>query len=277
MSLEDIMSTKNIRLGNTELKLILTLEEEGRSIFTTADAHRILKSTRDSINTALYRLRKKGRVEKIERGKYLLIPAKAGYKGKWAEVPFVIANYLVRPYYIGFASALNYWGMTEQIPSVTFVVTTKRKKNIEFGPLTFKFVTITKKRFFGTTEEKIGNDTFIVSDKEKTIIDCLLHPEYCGGLDKVAKAIWEEGDYLDFLKLFNYAQDIKVNVAIRRLLYLLNILKMDKKIKNTADMPKPRGFLLLDPSWPKENIEYSHEYGLILNRTKDSLTGWMGH
>ncbi|TBR08573.1 MAG: transcriptional regulator [Candidatus Nitrosotenuis sp.] len=277
MSLGDIMSTKNIRLGSTELKLILTLEGEEKSIFTTADAYKILKSTRDSVNTALYRLRKKGRVEKIERGKYLLIPAKAGYKGKWAEVPFVIANHLVKPYYIGFASALNYWGMTEQVPSVTFVVTTKRKENIKFGPLTFKFVTITKKRFFGTTEGKIGNDSFNVSDKEKTIIDCLLHPEYCGGLDEVAKAIWEEGDGLDFLKLFNYARDIKVDVVTRRLLYLLEILKMSKKVKNMIEMPKPKGFLLLDPSWPKENIEYSHEYGLILNRTKDSLTRWMRH
>lgn len=277
MSVEDTMSTKNIRLGSTELKLILTLEEEGKGVFTNADAQRILKTTRDSVNTALYRLRKKGRVEKIERGKYLLIPAKAGYQGKWAEAPFVIANHLVKPYYIGFASALNYWGMTEQVPSVTFVVTTKRKENIEFGPLTFKFVTITKKRFFGTTEEKIGNDTFTVSDKEKTIIDCLLHPEYCGGLDEVAKAIWEEGEQLDFLKLFGYARDIKVNVVTRRLLYLLDILKMDKKVKNIIDIPRPIGFLLLDPSWPKEDVEYSHKYGLILNRTKDSLTRWMKH
>lgn len=277
MSLEDIMTTKNIRLGSTELKLILTLEEEEKSVFTTADAYRILKSTRDSVNTALYRLGKKGRVEKIERGKYLLIPAKAGYKGKWAEAPFVIANHLVKPYYIGFASALNYWGMTEQVPSVTFVVTTKRKENVKFGPLTFKFVTVTKKRFFGMTEEKIGDDSFNVSDKEKTIIDCLLHPEYCGGLDEVAKAIWEEGDELDFLKLFEYARDIKVSVVTRRLLYLLDILKMDKKIKNMLEIPQPKGFLLLDPGWTKENFEYSHKYGLILNRTKDSLTRWMRH
>jgi predicted transcriptional regulator of viral defense system len=269
------MATKNIRFGNTELKLILTLEEEEKSVFTTADAYRILRSTRDSVNTALYRLRKKGRVEKIERGKFLLIPARAGYDGKWAEVPFIIADHLVKPYYIGFASALNYWGMTEQVPSVTFVVTTKRKENVKFGPLAFKFVTITKKRFFGITKEKIGDGIFNVSNKEKTIIDCLLHPEYCGGLDEVAKAIWEERADLDFRRLFDYATDIKVSVVTRRLLYLLEILKLTKKSKDMVQMPKSEGFLLLDPTWPKENVKYSHEYGLIINRTKDSLTRWM--
>lgn len=277
MSLGNIMITKNLRLGNTELRLILTLEEEEKSVFTTADAYRILKSTKDSVNTAIYRLRKKGRIEKIERGKYLLIPAKAGYHGKWAEMPFVIASHLVKPYYIGFASALNYWGMTEQIPNATFVVTTKRKRNVKYGPLKFEFITMTKKRFFGIAEQKIGESHFSISNKEKTIIDCLLHPEYCGGLDEVTKGIWEEKDDLDFLRLIDYAKDTGVIVATMRLLYLLYILKLNKKVNDMATIPRPKGFMLLDPTWPKEKVEYSKEYGLIINRTKESLTRWKGH
>lgn len=277
MLLEDIMITHNIRLGPTELKLILTLEKEDKRVFNTKDAYRILDSSKDSVNTALYRLRKKNRIEEIERGKYLLIPAKAGYEGKWAEMPFLIASHLVEPYYIGFASALNYWGMTEQMPNKTFIVTTKRKKRLEYDPLEFEFVTITKKRFFGITNEVIDKKNINISNKEKTIIDCLLHPKYCGGVDEIVKGIWEERDELDFDILLDYANQTGIGVVTMRLLYLLDILGINTNLKKMSKISKPKGFMWLDPAWPKQVIEYSKEYKLIINRTKDSLTRWKKH
>ena len=277
MLLGDIMVTKLIRLGSTELKLILTLEEEGKKIFNTADAYRILKSSKDSVNAALYRLRKKGRIEEIERGKYLLIPAKAGYSGKWAEVPFIIASEIVDPYYIGFASALNYWGMTEQVPSTTFVVTTKRKRNLEYGSLKFKFVTFSKKRFFGIVEEEIAGEKFKISSREKTIVDGLIYPRYCGGLDEIVKGIWESQDEIDFAKIIDYAKEMRNDSVKRRLFYILDILELKKKV-SIKDLNKiPKGLKWLDPSGPKNAIEYSKEYGLIINKTKKDLMSWRGY
>jgi predicted transcriptional regulator of viral defense system len=276
MLLGDIMVTRLIRLGSTELRLILTLEEEGKKIFSTADAYRILKSSRDSVNTALYRLRMKGRIEEIERGKYLLIPAKAGYRGKWAEVPFVIASKIVEPYYIGFASALNYWGMTEQVPSTVFVVTTKRKRNLEYGSVKFKFVTFSNRRFFGIVEEEIGDEKFRISSKEKTIADGLIYPKYCGGLDEVVKGIWESQDEIDFMKVMDYSNEMKNESAKRRLLYILDMLGIKKTYREKLN-ESPKGFMWLDPSGPREAIGYSKEYGLIINRTKDELMSWRGY
>lgn len=277
MSLGNIMVTKLIRLGSTELKLILTLEEEGKKIFNTADAYRILRSSKDSVNAALYRLRKKERIEKIERGKYLLIPAKAGYRGKWAEAPFIIASEIVDPYYIGFWSAMNYWGMTEQVPSTTFVVTTKRKKNLEYGSLKFKFITFSKKRFFGIVEEEIGGEKFKISSREKTIADCLIYPKYCGGIDEVVKGIWESQDEIDFTKIVDYSKEMGNESIKRRLLYILDILDIKKKIdKETLD-ETPKGLMWLDPNGPKRAIEYSKEYGLIINKTKRDLMSWRGY
>lgn len=275
MLLEDIMVTQNIRLGPTELRLILTLERDGKTIFNTVDAYKILDSTRDSVNTALYRLRKKGRIEEIERGKYLLIPAKAGYGGRWSEVPFVIASKIVEPYYIGFWSALNYWGMTEQVPSVTFVVTTKRKRNLEYGPLRFKFVTLSKNRFFGAVEGEIGGEKFMVSSKEKTIADCLVYPKYCGGIDEIAKGIWESQDEIDFARVAEYLEKSKSNVAVRRLLYILDIFGIST---NTGKVPpNTKGFMWFDPNGPKKPLEYSKKFGLIINRSKKDLTSWLGY
>jgi len=272
------MITRELRLlGPNELKLLLTLEEEKKTIFRTDDARKILKSTESSIKNVLYRLRNKGRIEEIERGKYLLIPAKAGYGGKWAETPFIIASKIVESYYIGFASALNYWGMTEQIPSVTFVVITGRKRNLEYGPLKFKFITFAKNRLFGIVEEKIDGEAFKISSREKTIVDCLLYPQYCGGIDEVIKGIWESHDELDFTKLFYYSEKIGVQVVNRRLRYILGMLDIKTNLDDKVSNKIPKGLMWLDPSGPKKVIEYSKEYGLIVNRTKKELTGWMGY
>lgn len=276
MLFEDIMITQKLRLGPTELKLLFTLEKEGKSVFKTDDAYRILDSSRDSVNTALYRLRKKGRIEKIERGKYLLIPAKSGIEGAWSEMPFLIASELAAPYYIGFWSALNYWGMTEQVPSVTFVATTKRKKKkLAYGPITFEFITLSKKRFFGTVEEKIEGGKFSISSREKTVVDCLLYPQYCGGIDEVIKGIWEDQNELDFEKILDYSRKIGVEVVIRRLGYILDMFEIKNDVADKIAKSNPKGFMWLDPIGPKKILGYSKKYGLIINRAKKELTSWM--
>jgi len=273
------MATRELKLGPMEIRLLFTLEEEGKSIFRTDDAKRILHSSAASVKNVLYRLRKKGRIEEIERGKYLLFPAKSGYEGKWSEMPFLIASELVTPYYIGFWSALNYWGMTEQVPSVTFVVTTKRKKKkkLTYGPINFEFITLSKKKFFGMIEEKVEGGKFNMSSREKTVVDCLLYPQYCGGIDEVIKGIWEDQNELDFEKILDYSRKIGVEVVMRRLGYILDMLEIKNEVADKIARSNPKGFMWLDPIGSKKILEYSKKYGLIINRTKKELTSWMGY
>jgi len=43
------MITRKIRLGPNELRLLFTLEKEGKVVFLTSDAHRILRSSGASV------------------------------------------------------------------------------------------------------------------------------------------------------------------------------------------------------------------------------------
>ena len=275
----NIMVTKNLHLGPTELRLLLELEKEERRIFDTGDANRILGTGRDSVNTALYRLGRKGRVKRIERGKYILVPARAGYDGGWAEAPLLIASRLTKPYYIGFASALNHWGMTEQVPRSTYIATTKRKRRTEHASLRFVFVTLTEDHFFGSTEVAIDGMSVRVSDMEKTIVDCLLHPEYCGGLDEVSKGLWESWEDLDKAKLLEYAERTGVGTVKRRLLYLLDVLKLNDAATEDAlkGVQGMNGRVWLDPTWGRTALRISKKYNLIINRSSESLTRWRGY
>ncbi|MDW7733663.1 MAG: type IV toxin-antitoxin system AbiEi family antitoxin [Methanolobus sp.] len=269
------MITRKIRLGSNELRLLFTLEEEGISVFSIKDAKRILKTSIPSVWNVVYRLKKKGRIEEIEKGKYLLIPARAGYEGSWSEIPYLIVPNIIDVYYIGFWTALNYWGMTEQVPNVVFVTTTQRKKDLDYGETRFEFISLSKKRFFGFVEEKAARGTFNISSREKTIVDCMLYPKYCGGLDEAIKGIWKSRKELDFVKLLEYSKRVEVSVVTRRIGYALELLGLAEEISSQIASTRSKGYMWLDPLGPKKVIEYSKKYGLIINRTKDELTGWM--
>ncbi len=105
---------------------------------------------------------------------------------------------------------MSFWGMTEQILHTVFVATPKRKKRrvIGFGNQRYEFVTLSRKKFFGFTEEESNRTKFSISSKEKTIVDGLMHPEYCGGIPEVAKAIWNVRGELDWQKLLEMAKKV---------------------------------------------------------------------
>lgn len=270
------MPTRKLTLGPRELKLLFTLEKEGIENFRFADARRILGSTNDSIKSVLKRLKKKGRIEELEKGKYVLIPARAGVEGSWSEVPYLLVPTLVDAYYVGFWTALNYWGLTEQVPRTIFVATTKRKTEVTYGATTFKFVTLSKKKFFGWTETQMAGGSFKVSDREKTIIDCLDLPDYAGGMSETIKALWEGRDELDFAKLLNYAKRNGVSALIRRLGYILEVLDLAKTVRKKIASTKFNDYMWLDPKGPTKRLAYSKKYGLILNRTRTELLSWRG-
>jgi predicted transcriptional regulator of viral defense system len=179
-------------------------------------------------------------------------------------------------YYVGLWSALNYWGLTENVPRTVFVVTTKRKRDLEYGPTRFEFVTIAKKRFFGSLEARLGDKAFAVSSREKTVVDCLYMPKYCGGLDEVAKALWRGKKDMNFDKLVSLTRRFGVTVVERRLAFMLDLLKIEPGIRSRLVPKRFTGYMWLDPLGPKKRIGYSKKYGLILNRSPDDLTAWMG-
>ncbi len=271
------MVIQNISSGPNEAKLLLTLAEKSTSVFTAKDAKEILQTTNSSAMNILMNLVRKRRLQRIEKGKYLLIPDKAGVNRHWAEEPWAVVPHLVDEYYVGFWTAMNYWDMTEQIPYTVFVATRKQKKksSLEFGDQKFQFITLAEKKFFGFVEEKTNKTKFNISTKEKTIVDGLMYPKYCGGITEVIKAMWNVRKNLNWTDVLELAEKVKVNVVLRRLGYFLSILEIEGDIsKLIADNLQRYPYHYLDPDATKNKIEYSKEYGLIINRTKSELLNW---
>jgi len=238
--------------------LINSLAKKGNTL-TFEDALKVSNLSRESLRVFLLRLEKRGIIERIEKGKYLIIPLGAE-KGKYTLHEFVIGTTLIEPCSIAYWSALNYYGLTEQIPTTVFLQTTARKKNqdIKVFGVKYKIVKIKKEKVFGIRKEWIEETQINITDKEKTIIDCLDKPQYCGGIIEVAKAL--KNNKFDRKKLENYAQRIGNSGVLRRLGYLCELLNI--KIK----LPKLniRNYLLLDPTMPEKDTKNAR-WRLLIN------------
>lgn len=269
------LTIQNIRFGEQETRVLFGLESRGKNVFTIKDVKEILHSSDDAVWSVIHGLKRKKRIQQIEKGKYLLVPAKAGIEGYWSEEPWAIVPHLVETYYIGFLSAMSYWNMTEQIPIMVFVAVAKQKDDLEFGGLKFKFVKLSSKKFFGYVKEKNNTAEFNISSKEKTIVDGLTHPEYCGGLTEVTKAMWTARKEIDWRKVLAMTKQIGVSATLRRLGYLLSILHIQKDISKEIEKMNFKGYSVLDPKSNKTKHEYSNNFGLILNKTPKELTIWM--
>ena len=263
----DIKSKFRGGLGGLGTKLLSSLSSEKEYVFTIKEAEKAAGITGPRLRKLLHDLMKNKWVEGIERGKYIIVPLEAGWKGEHGTHPFLIARKLVVPYYVGFLSALNYYGITEQVATTTYVVTIKKKQPISFHAQDYYFVSLDKKRFFGIAEEWIGDLKFNISDKEKTIIDCLFIPEYSGGLTEVAKAFKGK---LNYERLYEYALKIGDMATIKRLGYIMEALKIKTLVTEKLLKKVAGGYCLLDTGGPRTGIK-NKRWRVVENIQKEEL------
>ena len=111
-------------LTTRESLLISALARQDKKIFSIEDARSVSRKDAGKIMSSL--MQKKW-VLPLKRGLYAIVPLDVGVKGADSFIlhNFVIASHLVEPYYIGYWSALNHYGFSEQIPRTTFIATTK--------------------------------------------------------------------------------------------------------------------------------------------------------
>ena len=249
-------------LSRQEYALMSELALQGRKIVTPAEAVAILSTPRENAYRILSRLHKKGWLVRIERSRYLVVPME-GQAG-WAEHEFVYASQLIAPYYISYRSALAHWGLTEQLPHVVFIATTRRKRNLKFQGVRFRFVTVHPRKFFGHTEVALDATPVRIATLEKALVDCLDQEQYSGGVPEVAKALLEAGERLDVARLIEHALRMCSHVLVRRLGYLLD-LAGGGQTEVLAQHIGAAGYTYLSRLFPRREFARSAKWRLIIN------------
>ncbi|MEW6041149.1 MAG: type IV toxin-antitoxin system AbiEi family antitoxin, partial [Elusimicrobiota bacterium] len=146
--------------------------------------------------------------------------------------------------------------MTTQPIFKTFVVVSKRQTTPESFSGKIRFVYLNKKNIWGIKEIWITKTEKVrISDMERTIIDALSHPEYCGGIPEIAKGIWLVKEKINFDRLVKYVEKYSKNVIAKRLGYILDILKINDE-KTRAKLKKfiRNRYDLFDPTVDKKSV-----------------------
>jgi predicted transcriptional regulator of viral defense system/predicted nucleotidyltransferase len=260
-----IQSIPRSPLGRIEAQFISKVGS--RSTFSSLDAREILgHSAEDPTRQFLERLQNKGWIKRIRRGRFAVIPLSSGEERTPQLHEFLVAMELVSPAAIAYSSALNHHGMTEQLSSTVFVATDHpvRRPPTEVLGIPFKVVSLRPHKFFGVVRDWINEKPFMVTDKEKTLIDGLDLPQYIGGVVEVAKALAGAWHGLHEAKLRDYAARMRNSAVAKRLGYLMETLQLGDPgaLRKSVDLAP--GFSLLDPTLPRKG-KYNRRWGLLLN------------
>jgi len=251
-------------LGKIESFLLSELARENKHIFTAKQAKKILKEEPYLI---LHSLSKKKWILALKGGLYALVPLDIGVRGAEDFIvhDFIIASHLVKPYSIAFWSALNYHGLSDQIPKSVFIATKKAKKTLAIINTEFVFVQISKNRFIGIEKIDVDNQRINISNVNKTIADCLDHPEHSGGIEEVARAIYFDHEELNFKKIKDYAVKMRNITILKRLGYILENTGLLEEYKDIFDdIQLTKGYSKFDILSRKKG-KYNEKWKLIIN------------
>src|SRR5262245_6525582 len=168
-------------------------------------------------------LHKQGWLRRVRRGLYLVVPLEAepGQKAI-PEDSWLLAQAVFAPCYIGGWSAAEHWGLTEQLFRSTLVVTAApvRGSTTELVGHEYRLFKVPNSRIAGSLAPVWrGSERVLVSTPERTLADCLRHPELAGGIRHLADLFteyWSRSDS-DAKKLLVAMNEVASGAAWKRL------------------------------------------------------------
>jgi predicted transcriptional regulator of viral defense system len=217
----------------------------------------------------------KGMLIKLSRNIYHIVPFSedsSSYMPDW----HLVAKYLMKgkDYYIAYYSAMQIHGLIIQPSLREFIATnrqvipsTRKIKDVEF-----QFVTQKASKFFGFKNTWISqHEKVMVSELEKTIVDAVSKPHLCGGMIEIGKAIYETRDKVNLDKLISYLILYESQVAIKRYLYLCDLLSLEWTAHHESLLRKiGSSFSLLDTTGPDQGRKNS-KFRLRINIDTESI------
>ena len=188
--------------------LLNTVEEKGIHIFTVNDAVRLSDKKRAYVWLMLSRLVSNGTLLRAERGIYYTPRADR----------MEVASNIVQPSYVSLMYALNYYGVTTQIPTIVDVVSSKRHRPITLNDVRIRFRTLKSRKMFGFHREGNAN----IADLEKAFVDALYFKSPESGEISEALESAIRSKRVDIKRMEDYAKAMGSMALLKRMRALLS-------------------------------------------------------
>lgn len=174
---------------------------------------------------------------------------------------YEIASKIKKDAYISYHSALEYYGVKNQVFYQVYVATEKRFPDFEFEGITYKY--INSKYNFGIMQER----SVRVTDKERTVIDCIDRPELAGGNEELFVCLelmigLDEDKMLQYLKQYNSP---RLYAKVGFMLELLNEhFGLSEKMIEECRKNIHQGTCYFDSETRKQKSKYISKWNLIV-------------
>jgi len=207
-------------------EVLATLGEQGLDFFTTDDLVKRLGIPRQAAHDVTRRLVAANQAQRLRRGLYAVMePAywhrpDAGFVANW----YLAATRLAEPagYFLAYYTAMEIPQMLQHPLTTVIAATTEQRRTLDVGPVTFRFVKVAKRKFFGVEKRQIQRGrTVNVADLEKTFIDAADRPDLCGGIEEVFRGFDRRAEALDSDRILRYAMRLGSPTTTKRLGFLL--------------------------------------------------------
>ena len=185
-----------IQLSHLEQTIYFACQRQGMNLLDAGAVMGLVDVSRQHAVNLLSSMARKGTLYRIGRGRYAVIPPDVLYDRKSYVVdPHRVIDELMKAkgagdlYYVAYQSAAALHGAAHQLPFDLMVATPRQRRPIELGQAQIRFVQLKQFKFFGFQEIFYHEARLNVSDREKTVLDCLERYDLCGGVDEVARTI----------------------------------------------------------------------------------------
>lgn len=244
--------TYNASLSRREVALVAGWERERRKYLTSQEMRGAVGPAASAVASSLV---KKGVLERLERGVYLVRPFRSLLRPTAPSAPMALAALLhVEPYYVGGLWALTQHGLTEQqyVSALdAFVPRFRRPRSLAGAKITFHVVP-SRAFEYGVSEVRIEEVGVKISDPPRTLVDVLDYPRVVGGLRRAVQLFAAGVRQVDMIAVAEYAARGSRSATCQRVGVLLEranapasiLAKIDARIEAprpvTSMIPGPR-------------------------------------
>jgi len=214
-------------LSAQESRVVLGLTEHGHREVSRQEIIQMLGVIPQAADNVIRSLRSKGWLERASWGRYLLVPPDMGPEAVGEGNLLALASRIAEPYYFGYGTAATHYGMTTQYRNVIRLVTPTRLRDRCLLDAEVRIVNPVDRKFFGYGPVDVLGYTVMMSDREKTVIDCIDRPELAGGVGETATILAYASHRIDWYKAADYLNRIGSIALVRRFGWLVDHVGAD--------------------------------------------------
>jgi predicted transcriptional regulator of viral defense system len=268
------METNLRTLGPKETKVILSFREQGREIVHAAEVIDLLGSE-PTARKVIRNLLRKGWLTRLVGGRYMVLPPEHGPENLGENNPLALAAAAAEPSYIGWWSAAAFHGFTTQKPMTVTVAVLRQMPTRTIEGTEVRFIKITPRKFSGFKSYNVYGRNAAISEPEKTLVDCIDHPDLAGGPAELARIVSSAMGEIDPHKLVAAALAMKSTALLQRLGFLTDLvgkpLPEELRLKLRNAIPKSRRSIFGRQKRKEGDIGYVAAWGVFVHARRSDL------